>query len=98
MIHTDASQVGLGSVLVQRIEGEERVICYASRKLLPRERNNCTIEREMLSIIWSLQKFQDYIYARHVVVETDHRQLAYLETLAQKVRGDGQKFYKNSTF
>ena len=39
----------------------------------------------MLSIIWSLQKVQDYIYARHVVVETDHRPLAYLKTLAQKI-------------
>ena len=67
--------------------GEERVICYASRTLLLRERNCSTIEREMRSIIWNLQKFQDYIYARHVVVETDHRLLAYLKSLDKKVRG-----------
>ena len=71
-------------MLLQRIGGEERVICYASRTLLLRERNCSTIEREMLSIISSLQNFQDYIYARHVVVETDHRPLTYLKTLAQK--------------
>ena len=84
MIQTDTSHAGLGSVLLQRIGGEERVISYASRKLLPRECNYSTIEREIMSIIWSLQKLQDYIDARHVVVETDHRPWAYLKTLAQK--------------
>ena len=82
VIRTDASRVGLGSVLLQRIGGEERVICSSSRKLYF---ENCsTIGREMLSIIWSLQKYQDYIYARHVVVETDHRPFAYLKRLAHK--------------
>ena len=36
----DASDVGVGAVLLQEFEGEGRLpIAYASKKLLPREKN-----------------------------------------------------------
>ena len=56
VIRTDASRVGLGSVLLQRIGGEERVICYVNRTRLLRERSFSTIEREMRLIIWNYTK------------------------------------------
>ena len=84
VIQSDASQFGVGATLLQRINGEERAIAYASRKLLPREQLYSTIERELLAVTFSLQKFEQYVYGREIRLETDHKPLLYLMSLADK--------------
>ena len=55
VLRTDASENGLGAVLIQDFEGEGRLpIAYASKKLLPRERNYFVLEKECLGIIWRI--------------------------------------------
>ena len=57
VLRTDASDVGIGAVLLQEFEGEGRFpIVYASKKLLPREKNYSLIENERLAIIWEIEK------------------------------------------
>ena len=56
VLHTDASEQGLGAVLSQAdCQGEEHLIAYASQKLLPRETKYSTIEKEYLAIVWPLK-------------------------------------------
>ena len=81
VLRTDASDIGLGAVLLQDFEGECRLpIAYASKKLLPRERNYSVIEKESLGIIWGVEKFRKYLYGVEFLLETDHKLLSYMQT------------------
>ena len=50
----------------------------ASRKLLNRESHYSTIEKECLAIVWAVQKFQNFLYGKAFILETDHQPLLYL--------------------
>jgi hypothetical protein len=79
---TDASNVGIGAVLYQiSSKGLEQVIYYASRTLNAAERNYSTIERELLAIVYSVEKFRYYLYGKEFIINTDHNPLTYLNNL-----------------
>ncbi|XP_052562525.1 uncharacterized protein K02A2.6-like [Culex pipiens pallens] len=72
LIQCDASQQGVGCVLLQ----DERPVAYASRTLTKTERNYASIERECLAIVFACKRHDQYVAGRHqVVVETDHKPL-----------------------
>ena len=75
VLRTDASDVGLGAVLMQEHEGKLFPVSYASRKLSPRERRYSTIERECLAIVWAIGRFCIYLYGREFLLQTDHQPL-----------------------
>lgn len=82
VLQTDASERGLGAVLSQTDhEGKEHPIAYASRKLLPRESNYSTIEKECLAVVWALKFFRIYLYGQAFVIQTDHQPLAWLQRM-----------------
>ena len=69
---TDASQVGIGAVLGQvDDQGRESAIHFASRSLNKAKRNYSTIERELLAIIYSVDKFRYYLYGKKFKIITD---------------------------
>jgi hypothetical protein len=76
---TDASEDGIGAVLLQ-IENEEKLpVTYASRKLQDREKSYAVIEKERLAVVWGIQKFHQYLYGQEIILETDHQPLTYLD-------------------
>ena len=83
-LHTDASAVGLGAVLLQRDEkGEEHVVSFLSRSLTMPERNYSATERECLAVIWAIEKLRSYLEGVAFTVYTDHYSLLWLLKLKQ---------------
>ena len=75
---TDASNVGLGAVLVQEHHGETKVVCYASRSLTETEKKYSTTEKEGLAVVWACEKFHLYLYGINFELLTDHKPLESL--------------------
>ena len=71
-LQCDASQSGLGATLMQN----GQPVAYASRALTPAETRYAQIEKELLAIVFACDRFDAYVYGRHLVnVETDHKPL-----------------------
>ena len=75
---TDASPVGLGAILVQEQNGEERVICYASRSLTDVEKRYSQTEKEALGIVWACERLHMYLYETDFEILTDHKPLQFI--------------------
>lgn len=78
ILDTDASAVGIGAVLSQRVEGEEKVLAYYSRSLNKAERRYCVTRRELLAVVKSIEHFHPYLYGQCFLVRTDHAALRWL--------------------
>jgi len=84
ILQTDASNLGIGACLLQEYESFKHPVMYASRKLIGREQNYSVGEREALAIVWAVDKFRQFLYGRHFVLESDHRPLQYLSSSDSK--------------
>lgn len=82
ILQTDASEAGLGAVLLQIENDFKMPVSYASRKLKSNERAYSVIEKECLAIVWAIQKFSRYLYGREFILETDHQPLVHLNRKA----------------
>lgn len=80
-LETDASDFGIGGVLKQVQNGEERVIAYFSKKLSKAEQKYTVTERECLAVIASVEKFRCYIEGAYFTVISDHASLTWLKNL-----------------
>ncbi|CAK1601322.1 unnamed protein product [Parnassius mnemosyne] len=78
IVDTDASDIGLGSVLSQRNRDQEIVIAYFSKSLSKPERNYCVTRRELLAVVKSLEHFSKYLLGRKFHLRTDHAALKWL--------------------
>ena len=71
IIQTDASKTGLSAVLLQ----EGQPIVYGSRVLADTECRYANIERELLGVVFGLERLHHYKFGKSITVETDHQSL-----------------------
>ena len=74
-LQCDASSQGLGATLLQ----SGQPVAYASRALRDPETRYAQIEKELLAIIYGLEKFDQYVYGLPVIVESDHKPLEMIQ-------------------
>ena len=70
-LENDASEYGLGSALLQ----DKKPTAFANRSLTECERKCAQIEKEMLALVYGLDKFYHYTFGRAVHIITDHKPL-----------------------
>ena len=78
ILDTDASNHGIGAVLSQVQDGEEKVISYASRLYSNAEHRYCVTRKEHLGLVFFLKHFRQYLLGRPFLVRTDHAALQWL--------------------
>ena len=83
VVDCDASDYGLGAVISQQQDGDEKVIAYASRVLEDRERRYSTTKKEMLAMVYAIKHFRHYLYGRPFTVRTDHNALKWLQSFKE---------------
>jgi hypothetical protein len=80
VVEADASQIGVGAVLSQKIDRHYRPIAYFSKHLNKTEQNYSTSERELLAIVLAVEHFKEYLYGREFKILSDHEPLKFLAT------------------
>ncbi|XP_074378157.1 uncharacterized protein LOC141719678 [Apium graveolens] len=82
LLLNDATFVFMDAFLCQRKDKVLYAIYYASKTLDKAQVNYATTEKELLPVVYALDKFHAYLIGSKVIVHTDHSALKYL--LARK--------------
>ena len=83
-VQCHASQKCLGTTLLE----EGKPLAFDSRALTDTETRYAQIEKEMLAVVWSLEKFNQYTYGRkeNVVSDQKHFECILKEALANALK------------
>ena len=81
ILQTDASECGLGALLLQGPADGGQPIAFISRKLYPREARYSTVEKECLAVKRALDSLKYHLLGRRFTLEMDHKALKWLERM-----------------
>ncbi|CAF1384371.1 unnamed protein product [Rotaria sordida] len=82
-VQTDASDEGIGAVLLQIYPEGDRPIAYLSKKFTQAQRKWSPMEQECYAFICALDKWHNYLSGITFIWETDHKALTQLNKKAQ---------------
>lgn len=82
VLETDASEIGIGSILKQK----DKCIGMYSYKLKKSELNYSVVEKETLAIVKSVQHFRNIIFNARVVVKTDCANSIFSQPLTSRIQ------------
>lgn len=70
-LHTDASSIGFGAILLQKIDNTNKVVAYYSKRTSPTESRYCSYDLETLAIYNALKYFRVYLLGIQFTIITD---------------------------
>ncbi|XP_043222136.1 uncharacterized protein LOC122381712 [Amphibalanus amphitrite] len=92
VLYTDACNTTVGSVLTERIDGEERVIAYDSKVLTKQQVKWPTYDKELWAVVHAIRRFRQYTTGAKFLVVTDHKPLANIpQSIAVERDGTGRR-------
>ncbi|GBG74851.1 hypothetical protein CBR_g19364 [Chara braunii] len=80
VVTTDASQYGIGAVLVQQEGKKLRSVEYISKKMPSQKLATSTYEKELYAVHKALTHWRHYLLGRFFYVRTDHQTLKWVRT------------------
>lgn len=70
-LHTDASAIGYGGILIQKVDNVPHVVAYYSRRTTIAESKYHSYELETLAVVNAIKHFRHFLHGRKFVVVTD---------------------------
>ena len=74
----DANDYAMGDVLGQMEDENPYVVYYASKTLNDAQKNYTTIEKELITVVFTFDKFRNHFLGTSIVIFIDHLTLKYL--------------------
>ncbi|KAI5754078.1 hypothetical protein M8J77_005524 [Diaphorina citri] len=79
-LHTDASALGYGGILINIVDGKPHAVAYYSKRTTPTESHYHSYELETMAVVKSIHHFNCYLQGRHFKVVTDCQSLKATHT------------------
>ena len=67
----DVSKAGLGAALIQ----EHGSVAFALKAMNETQCRYAQIEKELLAVVFACKRFHQYVYGKHITIESDHKPL-----------------------
>ena len=74
----DTSDYAARAILGQRVDKLPNVMYYMSKTLNDAQLNYSTTEKELLAVVFALDKFRSYLLGSKVIIYSNHVALKYL--------------------
>ncbi len=91
VLSTDTSDTGMGAVLEQEQEEDgkvgKKVIAYAFKTLYASQQRYCTTNKELFTVVTTVELFEYYLTWRHFTVVTDHASLTHGSEISRSQKG-----------
>lgn len=78
-VKTDASKQGVAGMLLQKNNGDLKIVSCCSRRLSPSEENYGITDLEGLAVVYTLTKFRHYLLGKQFDLVVDHCALCVLK-------------------
>ena len=91
IVKSDASETAIGYMLTQKVEGNEKVISYGSKKLNQQQQNWPTYDREFFALVSGVRANAHYLRHNTFTAITDHRPLLAWKRIDAKKDPTGRR-------